>query len=603
MPTTSQSFFEGVPRDERQAILQRLERRRYPAGAVVIAEGEMLRELYITESGWAEVFVANRAGVEHLVGRVGPGETVGEMSLFTARPAVGTVRAAEDLELLVLSEAELDRLGRTFPHVYRNLGAILSERLAITNRLAVGEEPGKLTVLEDVGAPPALACALACSVAWHTRQSTLLLVLDSEPPDELKALATDAPSGALPEPDRDRDGKAQVVVAPPSGRYAQSALSETTEELLGRHDHVLVSMRGPAFGSLKAFRTIRMAAASEPDTREPLPNYSIYVGEAAGRTGPDTRGRIAVPPLQPADELAMRQGGLPPATPAGSALGWVARDLSHLKVGVALGAGSIRGFAHWGVLRALGEMGVPVDYIAGSSVGGSVAAMYASGLRGDEAIEASLGIASTLFRPTVPTKSLLSGRALAKFLHGLHGDSRLEDLDPPTAVVTTDIRTQRSVVLRRGRVDKAVLATLAIPGIYPPQRSGSYILVDGGVLDPVPIGTVADMGASVVVGVQLLGQPGPIDADARIEEDFSARQPSALATIMRSIEIMQTRVPPNLVDATSILITPTLENIPSMKLRNLSAGVRYVEPGAAEALAARPRIAAALPWLRAYREA
>jgi NTE family protein len=195
-------------------------------------------------------------------------------------------------------------------------------------------------------------------------------------------------------------------------------------------------------------------------------------------------------------------------------------------------------------------------------------------------------------------RSLLSSRALAKFLRNTYGGARIEHLETPLAVVTTDIRAHRSVVLRKGLVHKAVLATLAIPGIFPPQRSGSHILVDGGILDPVPIDVVAKMGANIVIGVRLLGRPNPDDADAEIEEQSSAPRTSALATIMRSIEIMQTRVIPEPVDTTSILIAPELENIPSMKLRNFSAGLRYVESGLAEGRSARPRIAAALPWLR-----
>lgn len=585
------SFFDGIPPDELRPLLDGLPRRRYPAGATVIAEGESLREICVTQSGSAEVCVSDRRGVEHVVGHARPGTTLGEMSLFTGQPAVGTVRAVEDLEVIVVSDTDFERIGAAFPQIYRNLGSILSERLARTDRLVVRDEPGRLIVLEDHGAPPLLAYALACSVAWHTRASTLLLLVGADRAAPVETLTRER----LDTPD---NGRAALVSVPASGAYAPDALAATTAELCGRWEHVLVSVAGPMTTPLPDARTLRTGKPNGAPRRA----GSELVVEAWARgspgVGPSADGVLGVPALEASDERALREGRLASSTAAGRALGWLARDLAGLKVGVALGAGSIRGFAHWGVLDGLEELGVPIDCIAGSSVGGSVAAMYATGFRGQEGVEVLTKGASTLFRPTLPVKSLLSSRALAKFVHSVHGDDRIEDLELPLAIVTADIRTQRAVVLRRGRVDKAVLATLAIPGIFPAQRSGSYILVDGGVLHPVPTGVVADMGADVVIGVRLLARSAPDDIDAEVQEDSSAPQPSALATIVRSIEMMQTRVSPEPVEATSIVITPELENIPSMKLRNFSAGIRYVESGLAEVRSARPRIAAALPWLR-----
>ena len=172
MSGTTPSFFDGLPAEELEDILGSLERRRFPAGAVVIAEGESLHNVFIAQSGRAEVFVSDRRGEEHRVGEVVPGATLGEMSLFTGQPAVGTVRAVEDFDVLVMPDVDFERTCTRYPHVYRNLGTILSQRLAATNRLTLREQPGRLIVLEDDGAPPLLGWALACSVAWHTQAST-----------------------------------------------------------------------------------------------------------------------------------------------------------------------------------------------------------------------------------------------------------------------------------------------------------------------------------------------------------------------------------------------------------------------------------------------
>ena len=168
------SIFEGLPPEKLARVLESLETRAYPAGATVVAEGDRTKEIFIAQSGSADVVIAGQDGVDRLVGRIVPGGTVGEISLLTGQPAVATVRAGADFEAIVLSETDFASLAESFPEIYRNLGTILAERLARTDRLAVGEREGHLTLLEDAGAPPLLGYALACSVAWHTRERTLL---------------------------------------------------------------------------------------------------------------------------------------------------------------------------------------------------------------------------------------------------------------------------------------------------------------------------------------------------------------------------------------------------------------------------------------------
>ena len=135
-PPAGRSVFDGVPIGGVDLALADLPRHRYLAGSTVIAQGDTSHEFYVVEDGVAEVFVADVDGAEHRVGTVHPGGALGEMSLFTGQPATGTVRAGTDLDLLIISADDFERIAEEFPVVYRNLGAILSERLARTNRLA-----------------------------------------------------------------------------------------------------------------------------------------------------------------------------------------------------------------------------------------------------------------------------------------------------------------------------------------------------------------------------------------------------------------------------------------------------------------------------------
>jgi NTE family protein len=561
-------FFDGVDDEELKSLLGTLSRRRFPVGSVLIAEGDTPREMYIAESGRADVLVADRHGQEHQVGRIVPGTAIGEMSLLTGQPAAGTVRAAEELEVLVLTRADLERVARRFPQIYRNVSAVLAERLAQTNRVSLRELRGRLTLLRETSGPPLLGYAIASSVAWHTRSSTLLLIVGDEVPAELSALAT-LPPDRIPARTAPARKGTHVMVADRTGSFAPVRLSETIDDLLTSFDSVLVQTR------------------DRHGVRDPSRTVTVADGAIGG---------APVPEFQAADEEALRDGLLPSGTPAGDALGLIARNIAGLTVGLALGAGSIRGYAHCGVLRALEHVGLKPDYLAGTSVGGCVAGMYAAGFSPDECADLLDRGGGLLLRPALPHRSLLSSRSFRRFVRSLGPEVTFDDLEMPLAIVTADLTTGREVVLHRGLVWQAIVATMSIPGIFPAHRVGPYTLVDGGILNPVPTSVAERMGARAIVGVRLVAPPD--EADWEAESVVSAgRTPSSIAVIMRSIEIMQSRVEADPTAATRVMITPRYENVGEAKLRRFRTGRRFVEDGEAAAEAALPRLRAAFPWL------
>ena len=550
----------------------------------MIAQGDTADELYVVEEGAADVFVADSGGREHRVGSVHAGGTLGEMSLFTGQPAAGTVRAVTDLDVLVVDAPEFERIAAEFPIVYRNLGAILSERLARTNRLAMRERPGRIVVLRDWGAPPLLVYALAASVAWHTRGSTILVVVagDTQAETLSSLLGADADSEGL------RPTGAHVLVC------AADALGATVHELGGgSYDSILIHLREDAAGPPVDATVVHLAgepgAAPEGGAR-----FTVVPGTLEGRSGDAL---VNVPAFSDADLESLRDGLLPNSTDAGRSIGRVARSLCGLSVGIALGAGSVRGFAHWGVLRAFDKLGLHADYIAGTSVGGSVAALYAIGRSNEEGIDALVRTGPHLVRYGIPRKGLLSNRSIRRFLHNEVGDIRIEDLRTPLALVAADILTQQEVVFRTGLVWQAVMASLSIPGVYPALWIGEHLVVDGGVLNPVPVSVVAEMGAGVVLAVKLVGEAAP---HTEVESVVaSGTPPSALSVIMRSIELMQGRIVSGAATARTVTITPGLSDLPGSKLKAFADGGRFVDLGEKAAEEAMPRITAALPWLRA----
>jgi NTE family protein len=176
------------------------------------------------------------------------------------------------------------------------------------------------------------------------------------------------------------------------------------------------------------------------------------------------------------------------------------------KVGLALGSGSARGWSHIGVIRALEEAGVTVDYIAGTSIGALVGAVYASGridLLEDAVQQFSRKVILSLSDPILPKSGLIDGVKIADFVHKYVLDRPIEKLPLPLAIIATDLNTGDEVVLKEGNIVEAIRASISLPGIFKPVRKGDYLLVDGGLINPVPVRTVRDMGADFVIAVDL----------------------------------------------------------------------------------------------------
>jgi NTE family protein len=139
---------------------------------------------------------------------------------------------------------------------------------------------------------------------------------------------------------------------------------------------------------------------------------------------------------------------------------------------------------------------------------------------------------------------------------------------------------------------------MAIPGIYPAQRIGTYALVDGGILNPVPSNVAAELGADTVIAVKLAGRPAPESRPAE-QPAGPARTPGVIPAILRSIEMMQSKIVTDTAAAATLVIEPDFpQGGRGWGLRHFTDGRRYVAVGEAAAEAALPRIAAALPWLQ-----
>lgn len=175
-------------------------------------------------------------------------------------------------------------------------------------------------------------------------------------------------------------------------------------------------------------------------------------------------------------------------------------------IGLALGSGSARGLAHFGVIRAIEEAGLEVDCIAGTSIGALVGAVYAAGkIDALEATFRELDWRKTLsmFDVILPKSGLLDGAKISKLVHEHVHASGMEALPKLFHAVATDILSGEEVVIRSGDIIEAVRASTSVPGIFTPVRCQGRLLVDGGLVNPVPVSTVRDMGADIVIAADV----------------------------------------------------------------------------------------------------
>ncbi len=189
------------------------------------------------------------------------------------------------------------------------------------------------------------------------------------------------------------------------------------------------------------------------------------------------------------------------------------------RIGLALGSGGARGAAHTGVLKVLEREGIRPTVVAGSSIGALMGAAFASGkpTADMEREWLAIGVSKVLrgLMPTLPRAGLSSGHELRRLLTGWFGEVRIEDLPMPFAAVACDIDTGEPVVLQSGPLVDAILASTAIPGIFYPVRWESRILVDGGMVDPVPVSVCRNLGADLVIAVDITPRPVPTTPSSR----------------------------------------------------------------------------------------
>jgi NTE family protein len=260
------------------------------------------------------------------------------------------------------------------------------------------------------------------------------------------------------------------------------------------------------------------------------------------------------------------------------------------RLGLALGSGSARGLAHIGVLKVLDREGLPIDVIAGTSIGAVIGGAYAAGVTPQEMERIALSVdirrLISLADITRPTTALVNGKRVEEFIRDVVDGKTFADTRIPFSCVAVDVAGEQEVVLHEGDLASAIRASASTPVIFAPVKREGRLLVDGGVLNSVPVDVARDMGADIVVAVTNLGIPrskvpifsndkhgesiatGKIEGTGFTEVVYSRvltaimdrlRSPSVYQLAAGSVDLMQRELSERRLGAADLVIAPQID--------------------------------------------
>ena len=255
------------------------------------------------------------------------------------------------------------------------------------------------------------------------------------------------------------------------------------------------------------------------------------------------------------------------------------------KIGLVLGSGGARGIAHIGVLKVLEKNNIPIDYIAGVSAGAFVGAYYALNRKVEGFEKICLGLTKkkilSFIDPINPKKALIAGNKLKQEIRRILENKDFNDIKIPLTIIATDLENGQEVRIKKGNLSDAVRASVGIPGIFYPARLDDKWLVDGGLINATPVDVAKDMGADLVIAVDLT-----MSSEARFKE------PTIVGTLIQSFDIMRTELTKLKIQSIRdlVLIQPTIDDKDEIDALRFYEAKRFIKAGEKAAEKAMPEI-------------
>ena len=529
----------------------------YRKGHILYREGAPADSFYCMVSGRAKVYVKTPAGTEKTIIFLHRGDYVGIISLLTNEPHSASVRIINDSLILRIDKKDFDKLLKEIPQLAVKLSESLSRRLK--KKESGPKEVFESTIISVFGLAKKAgrtmySVNLAIALAYETRKKVILIDMSRTGNECASMLRMESASGC-PDPwlrrlDYDdikpfilkyESGGIHLLnlACDPQSRIDPSGIVSLLGSLVSDFNYVVIDMPAEIDKSVYTLLT-------QSDLIHIVTDCSEHNLKTTGRLieelkksakGPNNiikavinefirtktfeeevklLGHKAYAVLPDLGFLAgVMSAGLPPVLAMPECLysrsvRRIAREIGGILVGLALGSGAALGLTHIGVLKVLEREKIPVDFVAGTSIGAVIGAFWVSGMDSSELekIAKKFKRKKMLFSladfSLMPLQGFINGNNMKKFFRENLGNKTFHDTHTPLKVVANTLRSRENIVIDEGSLVDALRASSSIPLIMKPVRYGEDFLVDGGTLDPVPIDVLVDLGVKKIIAVNCL---------------------------------------------------------------------------------------------------
>ena len=493
----SSTLFRELDRRALRAIAANAEWIERGGGQYLFRVGEESDALYLVASGRIRVVRPEADRTPLLIGEIGAGDTVGEITIITAEPHSSDAYALRDTALIRISREVFETLVVRHPTAMLRVTRMIVDRLRAARPAPHRESVRSARTYAVVPAHPGIDVrAFAQSLSREFGVAGATLRLDAQRVGQ--AMGADAAAVDFGIGERNRALAGWLTQLEDRYRYivyeASPEPDAWTRRCLRQADRILLI----AHGDQRPFASRNLAWIREQGLRAPQ-EMVVLVPESGGysaRAWRDCAGAVAH------HRVDM---GLPQPQMAR-----LARMVSGRAVCLVLGGGGARGFAHIGLIRAMQEKGIPIDAVGGTSMGAMVAAMVAMGLDAQQMLarmRETFVTGKFLNDYSLSRISLISAEKFRRQLKVVFGERHIEDLALPFYCLSTNLTRGIPVVHDQGELATWVGASMAVPGIAPPMVHRGELLVDGGLLNAIPFDVMAEMGRGQIIVSDVSREP------------------------------------------------------------------------------------------------